>query len=83
MRETEERILSAILGEMGTRFGEVNGRLDRMDATLHMHGKMIAAGTKTIAGFTEWTGKADSDYRRVLDELADMKIRLAKLERPA
>jgi uncharacterized protein involved in exopolysaccharide biosynthesis len=38
-----------LITQMGTRFGEVNGRLDRIDATLQMHGKQIAAGTKAIA----------------------------------
>jgi hypothetical protein len=81
--EMEHRLLDAILGEMGTRFGEVNGRLDRMDATLQMHGKMIASGTKAIAGFTEWTSRADADYAKVLEQLADLQGRMAKLERPS
>ena len=51
MRETTDRALNAILSEMGTRFGEVNGRLDRMDATLQVQAKQIAGGTKAIAGF--------------------------------
>jgi len=66
MRETTDRALNAILSEMGTRFGEVNGRLDRMDATLQVQAKQIAGGTKAIAGFTEWISKSDADYTRVL-----------------
>jgi hypothetical protein len=81
MRETTDHLLDAILSEMGTRFGEVNARLDRVDATLQVQAKQIAGGTKAIAGFTEWISKADADYTRVLAELADMKARLAKLER--
>lgn len=72
-----------IIIEMGTRFGEVNQRLDRIDATLVNHGKQLAAGTKTIAAFNEWMGKADADYTRVLSELTDLKLRIEKLEHPA
>ncbi len=57
-----ERVMGLILGEMGTRFSEVNGRLDRMDATLQVQAKQIAGGTKAIAGFTEWISDADADY---------------------
>ena len=67
---------------MGIRFGEVNERLDRVDATLTSHTKLLAAGTRAIAGFAEWQSKADADYIRVLTELAELKGRVAKLERP-
>lgn len=68
--------------EMRAGFDQVNGRLDRIDATLALHGKQIAAGTRAIAGFTEWTSKADADYTRVLAELAQLKTRVEKLEKP-
>ena len=57
--------MEILITEMGIRFGEVNKRLDRMDATLNLHGKQMAAGTKAIAGFSEWVSKADSDYQHV------------------
>jgi hypothetical protein len=72
--------VQTIITEMGIRLGEVNQRLDRMDATLTLHGKSVAAGARAIAGFTEWTAKADADYTRVLAELAEMKQRIEKLE---
>jgi hypothetical protein len=81
MRETTEHVLNAILSEMGTRFSEVNGQLDRIDATLQMQAKQIAGGTHAIAGFREWVSKADEDYTKVLKQLADLQIRMAKLER--
>jgi len=34
------------------------------------------------ARFTEWITKADADHLRVLAELADLKLRVAKLENP-
>jgi hypothetical protein len=71
-----------IITEMGIRFGEVNQRLDRMDATFVNHGKQLAAGAWAIAGLNEWVGKADADYTRVLSELSELKLRVAKLERP-
>src|ERR1019366_857997 len=49
---------------------------------LVQHGKQLAAGARAIAGFNEWVGKADADYTRVLAELAELKQRIAKLERP-
>ena len=67
--------------EMGTRFGEVNAHLARIDATLTNLGKQVAAGTRAIAGFTEWIGKADADYVRVLAELAALTIRVDELEK--
>jgi hypothetical protein len=60
---------------------EVIGRLDRIDATLTNHGKLIAAGTRTIAGFTEWTSKADADYACLLAELAALTKRVDELEK--
>jgi hypothetical protein len=80
VREALDGAVVSIGTEMSTRFGEVNGRLDRMDATLTNLGKQVAAGTRAIAGFTEWISKADTDYSRVLAELADLKLRVAKLE---
>jgi hypothetical protein len=80
IREALDGAVVSIGTEMSTRFGEVTGRLDRMDATLANVGKQVAAGTRAIAGFTEWTSKADADYSRVLAELAELKLRVAKLE---
>jgi hypothetical protein len=65
---------------MVVRFAEVNGRLDRIDQGLANHGKQLAEGTRAIAGFTKWTSKADADYSRVLAELAELKLRVAKLD---
>ena len=74
--------VQTIITEMGIRFGEVNQRLDRIDVTLVSHGNQLAAGARAIAGFNEWVGKADADYTRVLSELSELKLRVAKLERP-
>src|ERR1019366_1013185 len=41
--------VQTIISEMGVRFGEVNQRLDRMDATLVNHGKQLASGARAIA----------------------------------
>jgi len=46
-----------IITEMASRFGEVNQRLDRIDATLMHHGKRLASGARVIAGFNGWVGK--------------------------
>lgn len=81
LRESAEWTVQLVLGEMGTRFGEVNQRLDRIGASLVLHGKELAAGARAIAGLNEWVGKADADYTRVLAELAELKQRVAKLER--
>ncbi len=51
--DMEERILGGVLRYMGTRFDEVNGRLDRAAATIQLQAKQIAGGTKAIAGFSE------------------------------
>lgn len=80
IREALDGVLNTVITEMGIRFGEVNGRLDRIDATLVLHGKQLAAGTRAIAGFQEWRSKADADYTRVLAELAEVKLRLLRLE---
>jgi hypothetical protein len=47
LEHMEHRIINTILGEIGKRFGEVNGRLDR-------------AGAKAIAGLAERTSKRQS-----------------------
>lgn len=75
-----EAAVQTIITEMGIRFGEVTQRLDRIDATMVNHGKQLAAGARSIAGFGEWVSKADADYTRVLAELAEIKQRVAKLE---
>lgn len=82
LKESAEWTVQLLITEMGTRFGEVNQRLDRIDVTLIHHGKQLGAGARAIAGFNEWVGKADADYTRVLAELAELKQRIAKLERP-
>jgi hypothetical protein len=83
LRSALDGLAQTIITEMGIRFGEVNHRLDRIDATLVEHGKQLAAGARAIAGLNEWVGKADADYTRVLTELAEVKRRLEKLEKPA
>jgi hypothetical protein len=75
--------LSREIGEVKSGVQRVEARFDRMDATLISQGKLLAAGSRAIAGFTEWMGKADADYTRVLQELADLKVRMAKLEEKA
>lgn len=79
-REAITSAVELLITEMGIRFAEVNGRLDRVDATLQMHGKQIAAGTKAIAALTEWSSKADADYKQVLTRLADLTVRVVKIE---
>jgi hypothetical protein len=66
--------VQTIISEMGVRLGEVNQRLDRMDATLVNHGKQLASGAQAIAGFKEWW-EADADYVRVRAELSEVKHR--------
>ena len=61
LRESAEWMVRLLIDEMGIRFGEVNQRLDRIDATLINHGKQLAAGARAIAGFSEWMGKANAD----------------------
>ena len=75
-----EMFLDALISELRIRFGETNGRLDRIDAKLTLHSKDIAAGTKKIAGFQEWTSEADADYTRLLRDLTDLKLRIVALE---
>ena len=74
------REVGGLRQEVKDGFVEVNRRLDRIDTTLGNHGKQLAAGARAIAGFNEWTGKADADYVRVLAELSELKLRVAKLE---
>ena len=78
-----EGLFRSLETEMGQRFDRVDVRLDRIDATLVLHGKQLGAGARAIAGLSEWVGKADADYNRVLAELAEVKRRLEKLEKPA
>jgi len=80
LKESAEWTTNLLLGELGTRFNEVNQRLDRIDATLVNHTKQLAAGARAIAGFSEWSSKADADYVRVLVELSELKTRVQKLE---
>jgi len=80
IREALDGAVVSIGAELSTRFSEVTGRLDRMDATLANLGKQVASGTRAIAGFTEWISRADADYGRVLTELAELKLRVTKLE---
>jgi hypothetical protein len=73
-------LFDSLKREMHQGFESVNQRLDRIDATLTLHGKQLGTGARAIASLVEWTGKADSDYQRVLAEMADLKLRVAKLE---
>lgn len=75
-----EALFRSLETEMRDGFGAVNERLDRIDATLQLHGRQVAAGARSIAALTEWASKADADYTRVLAELAELKARVAKLE---
>ena len=70
----------SIINEISARFAEVAQRLDRIDSTLVLHGRQMAAGSRAMAGIHEWVGKADADYVRVLAELGELKERVAKLE---
>jgi hypothetical protein len=51
-----------------------------MEAKEASHDRQLAAGARSIAGLNDWSSKADADYRRVLAELAELKLRVAKLE---
>ena len=73
-------LIEDLTGQVNHRLDSTNQRLDRIDATLGALGRQVSAGTRTIAGFTEWMSKADADYTRVLAELAELKLRIAKLE---
>jgi hypothetical protein len=75
--------VQTIITEMGIRFGEVNKRLDRMDATLIEHGKQLGAGGRSLAALNEWIGTADADYTKIVFQLTELTLRVAKLERPA
>lgn len=75
-----ESVKDSLEREMASGFSQVNQRLDRIDATLTNHARQIAAGTRSIAGFTEWAGKADADYIRLLAEVEGLKTRVEKLE---
>jgi hypothetical protein len=57
-------LADTIITEMVIRSGEVNQRLDRIDATLVEHGKQLAAGARALAGVNERVGKADADSTR-------------------
>ena len=46
-----EGLFRSLETEMRAGFTEVTQRLDRIDTTLTLHGKQIAAGTRAIAGF--------------------------------
>lgn len=70
--------VQTIITELGIRFGEVNQRFDRIDLTLANHSKQLAAGTRSIAGLTEFTSTANADYVRVLGELTELKLRVEK-----
>jgi hypothetical protein len=69
-----------IIGEIGIRSSEVNARFDRQDATFLMYSKQLSAGGKAIAAITEWSAKADADYRDLLSGFTDLRIRLAKID---
>jgi hypothetical protein len=69
-----------IIGEIGIRSTEVNARFDRQDATFLMYSKQLSAGGKAIAAITEWSAKADADYRDLLAGFTDLRIRLAKID---
>jgi len=75
-----ESAVQTLLTELRIRFGEVNQRLDRMDATLTNDARQLSAGARSIAGLAQWTAKAEVDRVRVPAELADLKTRIAKLE---
>jgi len=75
-----ETLFRSLETEMHTEFGEVKLRLDRLDATLTLHGRQLGAGARAIASLVEWTSKADADYARVLAELAELRSRIEKLE---
>ena len=80
VKDSLEREIDGVRQTLKDGFAHVNQRLDRIDATLTNHARQIAAGTRSIAGFTEWAGKADADYIRLLAEVEGLKTRVEKLE---
>lgn len=67
-----------------TRLVEWSEKQDAFQADIlkrvQLHGRQMAAGALAIAGWNDWTVKADEDYKRVLAELAELKLRLDKLD---
>lgn len=78
-----DRAVQMILHEIGVRSAEANKHMERIDDSLAMQGKQLAAGARVIASFNEWVGQANAEYITVLAELAELKLRVQKLERPA
>jgi hypothetical protein len=58
MKESLEREIHSFRDDVQTRFTKVDGRLDRMDATLANLGKQVAAETELLRGF-EAFGRGD------------------------
>lgn len=60
---------------------EMRSGFDRIEAATGRNTKVLAGGSKTVAGLAEWTAKRDQLDRKRDLEIRDLRERLAKLER--
>ncbi len=60
---------------------EMSAGFDRMETLTARNTKMLAGGSKTVAGLAQWAEKRDALDRKRDQEIRDLRTRLAKLER--
>ncbi len=60
---------------------EMSAGFDRLETLTARNTKMLAGGSKTVAGLTQWAEKRDALDRKRDQEIRELRARLAKLER--
>ena len=86
--------LDSRMTAMDARMAHMSDRMDRIGGLVNGGSRVLtrlaewsersdvttADTLRRVADFNEWTAKANADYTRVLEELAELKQRIAKLE---
>ena len=80
-KESLERDLARVEEKVDRGFAEVKQRFDDQSARMDRHGGLLRAGSLWISRTDTWAEKVDASLEVKDREIADLRERIARLER--
>lgn len=81
LKDGLERELASLEERLGQKIDGLSQRLDTQAARLERHGALLDAGGRAIVRTNAWAEKIDAALEAKDREIADLRERIARLER--
>ena len=81
LKESLEREIASLRQEMRQGFASVNERLDTQSSRLERQGGIVQAGARWTSRMDNWAERVDVALEAKDREIADLRERIARLER--